>query len=137
MIVLMGMFVFAGAFSVEDKAQRPTGSGKTGIGIRPVDGHCMVSQQVAGFCGAGDFLTGLVLSEIHDTLRKPKRLRSFMRTHSIQVRSSKVAHASIFLVHGIERHPHGYGVAGLQHEVMAILMGWSGLAYARRFVEVL
>ena len=97
----------------------------------------MVSQQVAWFCGAGDFLTALVLSEIHDALRKPERLRAFMWTHSIQVRSPKVAHATIFLVHDIERHPHGYGVTRLQHEVMTILMGGSGLTYAGRFVEEL
>jgi len=53
------------------------------------------------------------------------------------VRTAEIANATILLVNVVKRHPHGDGMARLQHEVVAILMRGSGLAYAGRFVEVL
>ena len=40
-------------------------------------------------------------------------------------------------LHPVKRHPHCYGSAGFEHEVITILMGGRSLAYAGRFVEVM
>ena len=45
----------------------------------------MVCQQVAGSGGAGDFLAGLVVAEICDSLRESKCLCAFMRSQAVMV----------------------------------------------------
>ena len=85
LVFVVGIRVFASAFAVKNKAQGPSGSGGTEVGIGSMDGQGMVGQQVAGLSGAGYFLAVFIFSEIHDALGEPKSLRASMRTHSIEM----------------------------------------------------
>ena len=96
-----------------------------------------MGKQIPGFSGAGDFFANVFLIVIRDALREAKGLGASVRAHSMEMRTSKVTNATILLVHRVKRHLHGEGMARLQHEELAILVGWGGLAHARWFVEVL
>ena len=103
-----------------------------------VRGKGVVGQQVARSSGTGDFVRRVLgQAEVGDALRKAQCLRAAMVTKAPQMRALDIAHATVFLVGGVEGKPQGQSVAGFEHEVLAILVGRGRLASGGWFVEVL
>ena len=97
-----------------------------------------MGEEVAGVGGEGSLLLGVGgLRVIEDALAEAEGFGAAVFAHAEFVGAGDVADAAGFLVDFFEGEPHGEGFAGIEHEVVAVLVGRSGQADAGGLVEVL
>ena len=103
-----------------------------------MDGQRVMNQKVTRFGRDWQFKLQVLRSRItNDPLTEPKDLRTSVLTKPKVMGPRDVANTSIILVNILQSHPERNCFAGLEHEVISILVRRRGFSHSTRLVEVL
>ena len=134
----MSGYVFFGPLAIVNKPQCLAAARSTPILVGAVNCQGMMGKQIARLGWKGDFRFQVGGGwKIGNPLTESKRFRTAMLPQPKPVGTGNIAHAAVFLVDLLQCQPHRDRLARIEHEVKAVLMGWSRLPYSWRFVEVL
>lgn len=122
----MSVPVFPDARGVVNESEGVTAGGRAGRRVGAVDCAGVMDDEVAGLRDHDVLARDILRPEVGDPLREAEDVGARVGAEGTTMGPDNVAERSAADVRGVEGEPGRGSVAGRDHEVVPVLMGWRG-----------